>query len=293
MRWGSTPPAPTPVAQPPAGGQAQDEQLPAQARRPSPLAAADQAARLGRGGRGRHRPRTLTCLGRGRSGARRVGVVLGLDGGHGGGVEPAASRKRLGQALKVPLKAGGGVQLHEPRHAAAWVGKGVRDPPGDEGEAAGPLRGPKRPPSPYRGPLGVASLGQSRRPGPTRARCRCLGRWHPQGRTGQHNGIGASLALAPALAKEQGSRWLVLTGQMRRATRVPHRTVNHGPLRATMVAGSPPISWSPKDDQRQCIPRMCLIRKRSRLLLPGRAASHYSSRSPASSRSQWTVAEVI
>ena len=79
----------------------------------------------------------LTCPRRQRSGVRRVGVVLGLDRHHGGGVELAAGRKRLGQALKVPFEAGGGVHLHQPRYGVAWVGEGMGDPVGNKGEAAG------------------------------------------------------------------------------------------------------------------------------------------------------------
>jgi hypothetical protein len=45
------------------------------------------------------------------SGARRVGVVLGLEGRHGGGVDLATGRHRLGQALKVPFEAGRGGEL--------------------------------------------------------------------------------------------------------------------------------------------------------------------------------------
>jgi hypothetical protein len=66
-----------------------------------------------------------------------VRVVLGLDGGDDGGAELAAGRKRLGQALKVPLEAGGSVHLDEPHHAATWAGEGMRDPTGDEGETDG------------------------------------------------------------------------------------------------------------------------------------------------------------
>jgi hypothetical protein len=59
-----------------------------------------------------------------------VGVVLGLEGRHGGGVELAAGRRGRGQALKVPFEAGGGVHLHKPRHGVAWVGEGMGDPVG-------------------------------------------------------------------------------------------------------------------------------------------------------------------
>jgi hypothetical protein len=53
-----------------------------------------------------------------------VGVVLGPEGRQGGRVDLAAGRNRLGQALKVPLEAGGGVHLHEPRHGGvAWLAK--------------------------------------------------------------------------------------------------------------------------------------------------------------------------
>lgn len=38
---------------------------------------------------------------------RRVGVVLGLEGHHGGGVDLAASRNRLGQPLKYRSKPAG------------------------------------------------------------------------------------------------------------------------------------------------------------------------------------------
>lgn len=66
-----------------------------------------------------------------------MGVVLGLEGRHGGGIQPATGGDRLGQALKVPLEAGGGVHLHRPCHGVAWVGEGVRDPVRDQDEAAG------------------------------------------------------------------------------------------------------------------------------------------------------------
>jgi hypothetical protein len=67
-----------------------------------------------------------------------VGVVLGPEGRQGGRVDLAAGRNRLGQALKVPLEAGGGVHLHEPRHGGvAWVGEGMGDPVGKQSEAAG------------------------------------------------------------------------------------------------------------------------------------------------------------
>ena len=59
-----------------------------------------------------------------------MGVVLGLEGRHDGGVELAAGRRGLGQTLKVPLEAGGGVHLHQPRHGVAWVGEGMGDPVG-------------------------------------------------------------------------------------------------------------------------------------------------------------------
>jgi hypothetical protein len=66
----------------------------------------------------------------GGSGVRRVGVVLGLEGRHGGGVELAAGRRGRGQALKVPFEAGGGVHLHKPCRGVAWVGEGMGDPVG-------------------------------------------------------------------------------------------------------------------------------------------------------------------
>ena len=66
-----------------------------------------------------------------------MGVVLGLEGRHDGRVELAAGRRGLGQALKVPFEAGGGVHLHEPRHGVAWVGEGMGGPMGKQGEAAG------------------------------------------------------------------------------------------------------------------------------------------------------------
>ena len=75
-----------------------------------------------------YRLAALTCPGDGGSGVRRVGVVLGLEGHHGGRVELAAGRNRLSQLLKVPLEAGGGVP--------GVVGEG------GEGFAGPPVGGP-------------------------------------------------------------------------------------------------------------------------------------------------------
>src|SRR5215211_5260407 len=63
--------------------------------------------------------------------------MLGLEGRHGGGVDLAAGRNRLSQALKVPFEAGGRVHLDKSRHGVAWVGEGMGDPVGNQDEAAG------------------------------------------------------------------------------------------------------------------------------------------------------------
>ena len=73
----------------------------------------------------------LTCLGATGSGVRRVGVVLGLEGHHGGRVDLATGRNRLGQLLKVPFEAGE-ASTYEPRRGVAWVGEGMGDPVGNQ-----------------------------------------------------------------------------------------------------------------------------------------------------------------
>jgi hypothetical protein len=52
-----------------------------------------------------------------------------------------------------------------------------------------------------------------------------------------------------------------LTG---RAIRVPHPRVDPGTQRTTTVTSTPPTSWSSSPDQHERIPRICLIRMRSR-----------------------------
>ena len=56
----------------------------------------------------------LTCSGATVGQACGGWVSLGLEGHHGGRVDLATGRNRLGQLLKVPFEAGG-VHLHEPR----------------------------------------------------------------------------------------------------------------------------------------------------------------------------------